>query len=143
MRAFLTRAELDRHGTPELADQMRAMAKDGWLPRWSDWWGADALEEMLPEPGVRERFAAGCPQSPIAMFEEVQPPAPGWPDARCGYPRLSEHYQAPATRARELGWPVTELASHHLAVLTDPELVVARVLDLLRPLRQEPAHDVS
>ena len=77
------------------------------------------------------------------MFEEVQPPASGWPDASCGYLRLSELYQEPATRARELGWPVTELASHHLAVLTDPELVAARVLDLLRQLQQEPPRNVS
>ncbi len=78
---------------PELADQMRAMATDGWLPPWSEWWGADGLAEMLPDPAVRERFAAGCPRLPIAMFEEAQPPAPRWPDAPCGYLRLSEAYQ--------------------------------------------------
>ncbi len=128
---------------PELAEQMRSMARDGWLPPWSDWWGANGLAEMLPGSGVRERFAAGCPRLPIAMFEEVQSPAPGWPDAPCGYLRLSEPYQEPATRARELGWPVVELASHHLAVLTDPELVVARVLDLLGSFKRQPPRNAS
>jgi hypothetical protein len=37
---------------PELADQLRAMATDGWLPPWSDWWGADDLTELLPDPGA-------------------------------------------------------------------------------------------
>jgi hypothetical protein len=49
---------------PELAKQVRAMAKGGWLPPWSEWWGAEALAELLPDPEVRERFAAGCPQPP-------------------------------------------------------------------------------
>jgi pimeloyl-ACP methyl ester carboxylesterase len=123
---------------PELAEQMRAMTTGGWLPPWSEWWGADGLAELLPDPDVRERFAAGCPRLPIAMFEETQPPAPSWPDAPCGYLRLSEVYQEPADRAKALDWPVIELASHHLAVLTDPELVVYALLDLVGQLQWEP-----
>lgn len=122
---------------PALADQLRAMANDGWLPPWSEWWGADGLAELLPDPEVRKRFAAGCPRLPMAMFEEVQPPVPGWPDAGCAYLRLSAAYQEPAERAKALGWPMTELASHHLAVLTDPELVVGPLLDLVRQLQRE------
>ncbi|HXW45739.1 MAG TPA: hypothetical protein VEL03_13180, partial [Streptosporangiaceae bacterium] len=48
-----------------------------------------------------------------------------------GYLRLSEGYAQEAGKARALGWPVTELASHHLAPFTDPELVAGSVLDLL------------
>jgi hypothetical protein len=127
---------------PELADQLRAMVKDGWLPPWSDWWGTDGLAELLPDPGMRERCAAGCPQLPMAMFEEAQPSAPGWPDAPCGYLRLSEAYQEPAEQAKALGWSVIELASHHLAVLTDPEHVVGPLLDLVRRLQREPPSSV-
>jgi len=119
---------------PALVQQLRAMAQDGWLPPWSAWWGADGLAELLPDQGVRERFAAGCPRVPMAMFEEAQPPVPGWPDAPCAYLRLSGAYEEPAERARELGWPVAELASHHLGVLTDPELVVGPLLELVRRL---------
>lgn len=96
------------------------------------------MAEMLPDPGVRERFAAGCHRLPIAMFEEAQPPAPDWPDAPGGYLRLSEAYLEPAARAKALGWPVIELASHHLSVLTDPELVVGPLLDLVRQLQRDP-----
>lgn len=119
---------------PELAGQIRAMANDGWLPPWSEWWGTEGLADLLPDPVVRERFAADCPRLPVAMFEEIQPPAPGWPDAPCAYLRLSEAYQEPAEQAKALGWPVTQLAIHHLAMLTSPELVRDPLLELLREI---------
>lgn len=119
---------------PERVERLRAMVTGGWLPPWPEWWGAGVLANMLPDPRERERFAVGCPRLPMAMFEEVQPPAPQWPDAPCGYLRLSESYQQASERAKALGWPVIELASHHLAVLTDPELVADGLLELVRRL---------
>lgn len=120
------------------AEQLRAIAKDGWLPPWSQWWDADGLAELLPNPKVREQFAADCPLLPMAMFEEVEPSAAGWPDAPCAYLRLSESYQDDAERAKALGWPVTELRSNHLAMLNDPEQVVDALLELARQLEAEP-----
>jgi hypothetical protein len=47
---------------PELVTRLREMAgPDGWLPPWPNWWGAEALAEILPDPVIRERFTAGCP----------------------------------------------------------------------------------
>jgi hypothetical protein len=119
---------------PELAARLRDMVSDGWLPPWSQWWGADGLADLLPDPLSRKHFAASCPRLPMAMLEEVRPTARGWPDAPCGYLRLSEAYRGPAEQARALGWPVTELASHHLAVLSDADLVAGPLLDLVRKL---------
>jgi hypothetical protein len=65
------------------------------------------------------------------MFEEVHPPAPRWPAAPGAYLRLSEGYEGEAARARELGWPVAELISHHLALLTDPGPVAASLRELI------------
>lgn len=118
----------------ELAEHLRSMTTDGWLPPWSQWWGPGGLDELLPDPDVRERFVAGCPRLPLAMFQEVYPPTPSWPDAPGGYLRLSEAYQESADKARALGWPVIELASHHLAVLTDAPAVLGPLLDLLGQL---------
>ena len=114
-----------------LADQLRSMARDGCLPRWPDWWGQDQLARLLPDPEVRARFVAGCPRLPVALFEEVLPEVPGWPDRPCGYLRLSEEYRGPCDEARSLGWPVIELAGHHLGLLTDPEAVACAVLELV------------
>jgi len=120
---------------PALAVQAREMADaQGWLPPWPQWWGEEVLAELIPDPQVRRHFAAGCPRLPLAMFEEVHPPAPQWPDAPAAYLQLSDAYEDQAAKARELGWPVTRWASHHLAPLTDPDLVTQSLRELLGQL---------
>jgi hypothetical protein len=120
----------------ELTAQVREMADaEGWLPPWSQWWGDEVLAELIPDPGARRRFAAGCPRLPLAMFEEAHPPVPQWPDAPGAYLQLSEAYDDQAVRARELGWPVTEQISHHLALLTDPGSVAGSLRELVGQLR--------
>lgn len=118
--------------SPDLAAQLRAMASpEGWLPPWSQWWGDEELAALLPDPVVRDRFASECPQLPLALFEEIHPPAPGWPNAPGGYLQLTEAYEADAAAAGELGWPVIQHQSHHLAPLTDPNLVAGEILRLI------------
>ena len=117
---------------PGLAARLRAMADpQGWLPPWPQWWGDGELAALLPDPAVRQRFTAGCPRLPMAMFEEIYPPAPGWPNAPGGYLQLSEAYEGEAARARELGWPVRQQLSHHLALLTEPGQVAREVRRLI------------
>lgn len=117
---------------PELAAQVREMADPrGWLPPWPQWWGEEELAALLPDPAVRQEFAAGCPRLPLAMFEEPHPPVPGWPTATGGYLQLSEAYDDEAARARELGWPVRRHLSHHLALLTEPGHVAGEVRELV------------
>jgi hypothetical protein len=121
---------------PDLGAQVREMADaQGWLPPWSQWWGDEALAELIPDPDARRHFAAGCPRLPLAMFEEVHPPAPLWPDAPSAYLLLSEAYQDEAARARELGWPVAEQMSHHLALVTEPGRVAGSLRELIGQLR--------
>jgi len=122
---------------PDLAVQLREMADAlGWLPPWPQWWGDEALAELVPDPAVRQHFAAGCPRLPLAMFEEIHPPAPQWPDAPAAYLQLSEAYEDQAARARELGWPVIEQMSHHLALLTEPGRVAGSIRELIGQLRR-------
>jgi hypothetical protein len=70
------------------------------------------------------------------MFEETHPPMLQWPDAPGAYLLLSEAYQDQAAKARELGWPVTERMSHHLAPLTQPRQVAESLHHLIGQLRQ-------
>lgn len=117
---------------PGLAARLREMADPrGQLPPWPGWWGEEELAVLLPDPAVRQQFAAGCPRLPLAMLEEVHPPAPRWPDAPGGYLQLSEAYEGEATRARELGWPVRQMLSHHLALLTEPGRVAREICELI------------
>jgi hypothetical protein len=115
---------------PDLAQQLKDMAdQDGWLPPWPQWWGADGLAELIKDPDLRHQFEAGCPKLPLAIFDEVQPD--GEVEAPAAYLRLSEAYDGPAARARELRWPLAELDSHHLAPLTEPDRVADALLGLL------------
>jgi hypothetical protein len=121
---------------PELAARLRQMADEqGWLPPWPRWWSDEILAGLIPDPAARRHFAADCPRLPLAMFEEVHPPAPRWPDAPAAYLQLSEAYQDQAATARELGWPVAERMSHHLAPLTHPGMVAESLHELLGQLR--------
>jgi hypothetical protein len=120
---------------PELAARLREMAdQPGWLPPWPQWWGDEVMAGLIPDPPARRRFTAGCPPLPLAMFEEVHPPAPQWPDAPAAYLQLSEAYQDQAATARELGWPVAERMSHHLAPLTHSGMVADALHELLGQL---------
>jgi hypothetical protein len=119
----------------DLVEHLFRVATDGWLLPWPEWWGAEALTELLPDPELRTRFIAGCPRLPVAMLEEVRP-AEGSSDViPCGYLRLSDGYRDEAARARALGWPVVELPGHHLSMLTDPDVVAEALLDLADRLR--------
>jgi hypothetical protein len=121
---------------PGLAARVREMAdQQGWLPPWPQWWGDETMAELIPDPAARRHFVAGCPRLPLAMFEEVHPRAPQWPDAPAAYLQLSEAYQDQAATARELGWPVAERMSHHLAPLTYPGMVAESLHELLGQLR--------
>jgi pimeloyl-ACP methyl ester carboxylesterase len=117
---------------PGLAARLREMADpQGWLPPWPQWWGQGELAAFLPDPVVRRHFAAGCPRLPMAMLGERYPPAPGWPDPRGGYLQLSEAYEGEAARAGELGWPVRQHLSHHLALLTEPSQIARELRKLI------------
>lgn len=117
---------------PDLAARLREMADpQGWLPPWPQWWGDNELAALVPDPAVRQRFAAESPRLPIAMLEEIHAPAPAWPNAPGGYLQLSEAYADEAARARELGWPVRRRLSHHLALLTEPDRVARELRQLI------------
>jgi hypothetical protein len=121
----------------DLGEHLRHMAdSEGWLPAWPEWWGRDELVALLPDAVVRRRFVADCPRLPLAMFEEIPSIAPRWRDAPAAYLQLSAAYQGQAAEARALGWPVANLDSHHLALLTDPDLVASTLLTLMAQLQR-------
>jgi hypothetical protein len=117
---------------PDFAARLRELADpQGWLPPWPQWWGEQGLASLLPDPAVQRDFATGCPRLPMAMLEESLPPAPGWPNGPGGYLQFSEPYQGEAARARELGWPVRQQPSHHLALLTEPGRTARELRELI------------
>lgn len=117
-----------------LADHLRELIHEGWLPPWSDWWEDSDLVAELPDERQREDLRANLRPIPLAMFEEDQPVVPEWPDAPCGYLRLSTGYDQEAAQAAAFGWPVEVMESTHLGILTEPAAVAERIRALLSKL---------
>jgi Alpha/beta hydrolase family len=113
-----------------LGEHLVSLAREGVLPRWNEWFPAEAVSALMPEAALRQRFVADLPELPLAYFYETAPLVPGWPPAHCAYLRLSEAYDEFAAEAERLGWPVRREDADHLAMLTQPDRIAA-VLDQL------------
>jgi hypothetical protein len=120
----------------ELLDQLRALAPDGVLPPWAEWFGEDAMRRLVPDDDLRSRLVAEMPRLPVSYFEGTPPVPEGWDHRPCGYVLLSdEPYGVAAADARARGWPVVALAgASHLQLVTDPVAVTGSLLELERVL---------
>lgn len=125
-------------GPPTFMNQLRAMATGGVLPRWSDWFGADAMRRLVPDARLRADLEAEMPCLPLSYFRATVPVPDDWPNRPCGYLLLSAvAYGESAAQARAYGWPVIEVRDvEHLATATDPVRVTEALLDIERSLRR-------
>jgi hypothetical protein len=122
-----------RSGETVADDDIRAripalIEPDGRIADWTTWWGPDALDELLPDAGLRDAVRAEGHRLP-GDFYDVAVPVPGrWPEDGAEYVQLSAAYDDGAAEARARGWPVSGGPDGaHLDVATDP----VRVADLL------------
>ncbi len=123
-------ANLFEDSPSSYVELLKSLAKDGTLPPWSEWFGEHALREALPVADLRESFLEELRPIPIALFEARMTTYKGWPEAPCGYVRLSSAYTAEAEAARLRGWPVLEADLTHLHMLVDPLAVAALILEI-------------
>jgi hypothetical protein len=131
-RAGATRLELLAEEDPEMAAAFRAeLERGGQFPTWSD---AD-LAPLVPDPEARAALVGSLRPRGLEFFTEPLPAAPGWPDASCGYLRLSAAYDHWAAEAAAAGWPVAALDGGHFHPLADPGAVAAALLGLLAERR--------
>jgi hypothetical protein len=92
---------------------VRSIAVGDVLPPWSEWWGPEAWDALVPDPDRRAELAGALPRLTVAAATEV-PPAPDRPVGRAAYLRLSPVFDRQADVARALGWPVRDLDGGHL-----------------------------
>ncbi|WP_433263981.1 hypothetical protein ACQPZF_33755 [Actinosynnema sp. CS-041913] len=117
---------------PERMAHLKSIARAGLMPRWDRWFAPEALSAMVPDVRLLEEIVGEAPEVPLAFLKEPRPTV-AW-RGPCGYLRLSEAYTAACAQARDLGWPVRELASHHLAAASAPEDVAAPLAELIAAL---------
>jgi pimeloyl-ACP methyl ester carboxylesterase len=114
----------------EFLEQLRSLASDGTLPKWSTWWGKRVMETLVPDGSRRAVIEAEMPQVPLVLFESPTPVPVGWCEGPGAFVLLSEPYRRDANTARSLGWPVVEDLGNHLDIVNDPESVARRLVGL-------------
>lgn len=112
--------------------ELRAMSREGQLPRWHRWFTPDPLEFLVTDPALRAEIADEAPEVPIAFLKEERPEVE-W-TGPAGFVLLSEPYEADAAEAEARGWPIRRLATHHLAPATNPAPVARAILEVLSNL---------
>ncbi|HWM74220.1 MAG TPA: alpha/beta fold hydrolase [Nocardioides sp.] len=116
---------------PEFLATLAALADDdGRLPAWTRWWPAEEMAEILPAPWF-DRVDPRAPRLSLDYFETEVSPPPGWSLGACAYLAFGTTYAAELALAREAGWPVAEVAGHHLWHLARPAEVATALLGLL------------
>jgi hypothetical protein len=103
------------------------LAAGGRFPGWTD----RDLEPLVPDPAARAALVASLRPRRLDFFTEPLPVAAGWPDAPCGYLRLSAAYDTWLERARALTWPTASLDAGHFHALVDPGGLAGALLALL------------
>jgi hypothetical protein len=94
---------------PFVLEHLRTLAVDGMLPPWSEWFGEDAMRQLVPDHALRSALEREMPQLPLAYFEQQVTSPPGWDDIHCTYLLLSDAYRTSAEEARQRGWRTEEI----------------------------------
>lgn len=113
-----------------LRANLESMAADGWVPPWHEWFPAEAMAAELPDETVGRAVRAELGRLPLGMFAEPAPEVAGWPDAPCGYLRLSPAYDGFLADAAARGWRTAALDARHLSPCVAPALVADALLAL-------------
>jgi hypothetical protein len=121
-----------RMASPRRLAELRAMASDGLLPPWTDWWPGADVGSLFPDEATRDAVLAEQPRLPLSFYEETSlHNPPGWAELVRGYIQFSAAYADRAADARERGWPVVHLPGGHLHQLVDPDAVAGAIAALL------------
>jgi hypothetical protein len=126
-----SRLDLMALESPQWAGEFREFLEAGGsFPNWTD----EQLREIVPDAHSRQRLLAElCPRT-LPFFTEPIAVFPGWPDAPCGYIRLSPAYNGARDEARRVGWVVAEMEVGHFHMLVNPSEVAEAMLGVVRRL---------
>ena len=114
----------------DFLDQLRTLAIEGRLPKWSTWWGEGVMEVLVPAADRRAELEAEMPEIPLAFYESPLEVPVGWCETPGSFLLLSESYRDDADRARALGWPTIEHLGSHLDIVNDAGAISHELIEL-------------
>jgi hypothetical protein len=106
------------------------LASGGSFPDWKD----EQLRDLIPERELRQNLLSEMRPRKLEFFTEPIPVFHGWPDAPCGYIRLSPAYDYPFRQAQRNGWVVAQIDADHFHMLVKPAKVVEMMLNVVSRL---------
>ncbi|MFI2714113.1 hypothetical protein ACH495_28725 [Micromonospora sp. NPDC018662] len=118
---------------PDRATWLRERVVSGRLRSWDTWFPTASLADVVPDPDQRRRVLHDLPELPWKVVSEVLPTPGAWDSARRVYLRLSAAYRSTAEQAEERGYRVRSVDAHHLAMVTQPAMVMDQLLSALQP----------
>ncbi|WP_413450510.1 hypothetical protein AA0Y32_07590 [Georgenia phoenicis] len=114
-----------------LREALAPLARDGRLPRWTEWWPEEDVRALFPDARTRAEVHAATPRVPSAYLAGSVTVPERWTDTvRGAYLAFGDTYAPERELTEELGWPVRTLPLGHLGCLTDPVGVARAVHDL-------------
>jgi len=114
----------------DFALRLRERTDEGRLRPWNEWFDEDPILRLIPDPVARGAFTRGLPRTPFAFLEACAPVTSEWEALPKAYLQLSRQYDDTAARAEAMGWPVRRERLNHLAMISHPDVVAARLLEL-------------
>jgi pimeloyl-ACP methyl ester carboxylesterase len=112
----------------EVGQQFRDAVKNGLLPPWPE----EVFKHEIRDDNVRRRLVSELSPLPLPVYEEPIPVPQHWPDAKCGYVRLSDRYPQAEALAERKGWEVHRFDGDHFFILVRPNEVAAALIELTR-----------
>lgn len=123
---------------PSFLAHLRSLAAGDRLPPWSEWWGPDVMEALVPDPEVRASIEAELPKLPLGYFETPAPVPGGWDRVPVAYICLFA-YASAGEEAEDRGYLVEHLPGGHLHLVVEPAKVAQRIVHAVEQLlREEP-----
>ncbi len=105
-----------------LRSRLAGIAVDAMLPKWSEWWGEDPMEKLIPNPARRSIVENELAQLPLDYFDHVVPVPEHWSErVRCSYLWFGRGHSSDAERATRRGWPVRHLAGRDMTMVVRPK----------------------
>jgi hypothetical protein len=115
--------EEDGNLAAELRDSLNAGA---CFPMWT----ADELANVVPNHDDRIDLVRSLRPRGRDFFTEPLPAFDVWPDAPCGFLRMSAAYDYWTRIAEQRGWPVVHRDLGHFPALANPEATLDALLEL-------------
>ncbi len=117
--------------SPSLARLLDEQVVDGKLRPWIEWWPAETVADLLPEPEDRARLSSDMPIVPRSFYDEAVPVPEGWSKRNCGYLQLSAAYDDEYAEAGRRGWARRQFDGDHLSIFTQPSSALSSVEDVI------------